>query len=104
MRALVLLLVLGACTPSPPSPSPPVMPDASDADTPVSPSCAAACAVMSSPAIHCPGITSRCPRTMANLEHDRLLRTPDGGATSCACVAAAKTPADVTACGVGCGP
>lgn len=98
MRALVLLVALAACTPSPtPTPMPP---DASDAATPVSSDCASACVVMAS--LHCSGLNARCPQVMANLEADRELRTPDGGVTTCACVAAAKTAAGVTACGVGC--
>lgn len=96
MRTAIVCLVLAACTPSP-APNPPAPLDASDASTS---QCAAACAVMSS--LHCSGLSSDCAVTMSRLEADRLIRAPNGQPVTCACVASAKTPADVTACGVGC--
>ncbi len=111
LAAVAVVCLAGCPTPPPPNP-PPQPPDASDAspgildayavpDAPVTP-CEAACAALRAAGCHT-GSAPNCVADMAHIDGSRLVREPGNGLPlTCADVAAAKTPADVRALGLGC--
>lgn len=96
-------LVLQACPPSPAPPPPDATIDAAPPLLDAAPhesDCAAACGVM---AVVCQAPQpSTCASTLANVERDRLIRTPSGASLTCACVRAATSKPALTACGAPC--
>lgn len=93
MRPAVLLLLAAACTPSNVTPPP----DADAARPGPSSACPAACAAMA--AVQCPeGAASNCVEVCVHATASALtpLKTD--------CLSAAKSQAEVRACGVACSP
>jgi hypothetical protein len=103
MKALSLALALVAACQPPAPPLPPPGPDATDAaPSPLGAPCEPACAALR--AAGCvEGTRADCVKVLADIDRDRLVRTPSGQPLTCAALATVRTPADAKSQGVSCG-
>lgn len=95
MKALLVMVLLSGCTPTP-QPVPPPTPDASDAAPPSPGDCAAACQALTNAGCT-EGQAVTCISRMLTIERGRLDPNPKrfNLPLTCADVAAVKTAADV---------